>query len=71
MTHSPGGDAAYRQIDIYIFLCGGILKCVVINDKSQGSTAKHFSCERLLHYKFTIQFADERIFKIGEHLVKL
>jgi len=71
MTHSPGGDAAYRQIDIYIFMWRHSKICVVINDKSQGSTAKHFSCERLLHYKFTIQFAGERIFKIGEHLVKL
>ena len=36
--------------------------CIVINDKSQGSTAKHLRCDGLLHYKFIIQFADERIF---------
>jgi len=40
-------------------------------DKSQGSTAKHLSYDRLLHYKFIIQFAGERIFKIGERLAKL
>jgi len=37
--------------------------CTVINDKSQGSTAKHLSCDGLLLYKFISQFADERIFK--------
>jgi len=37
--------------------------CVVINDKSQGSIAKHLSCDGLLHYKFIIQFAGERILK--------
>jgi len=42
----------------------------VINDKSH-STAKHLSCDGLLHYKFITQFVGERIFKIGEHLVKL
>jgi len=42
-----------------------------INYKSQGSVAKHLSCDGLLHYKFIIQFAAERIFKIGEHLAKL
>jgi len=31
----------------------------VINDKSQGSTAKHLSCDELLHYRFIIQFAGE------------
>jgi len=41
--------------------------CSVINDKSQGSIAKHFSWDTLLHYKFIRQFASERIFKIGEH----
>jgi len=46
-------------------------RCTVINDKSQGSTIKHLSCDGLLHYKFIIQFAGEEIFKIGEHLVKL
>jgi len=45
--------------------------CVAINDKSQGSTAKHLSYDELLHYKFIIQFAGERIFRIGEHLAKL
>jgi len=45
--------------------------CIVINDKSQGSTAKHLCCDGLLHYKFIIQFAGERNFKIGEHLAKL
>jgi len=43
----------------------------VINDKSQDSTAKHLSCDELLRYKFIIQFASERIFKIGEYLVSL
>jgi len=46
-------------------------RCIVINDKSQGSTVKHLSCDGLLDYKFIIQFAGERIFKIGEHLAKL
>jgi len=45
--------------------------CIMINDKSQGSTAKHLSCDGSLHYKFIIQFAIERIFIIGEHLAKL
>ena len=45
--------------------------CIVINDKLQGSRAKHLSCAGLLHYKFFIQFAGERIFQIGEHLAKL
>jgi len=27
---------------------------IVINDKSQDSTAKHLSCEELLHYKFIV-----------------
>jgi len=39
--------------------------CIVINDKSEGSTAKHLSCDGLLHYRFIIQFAGERIFKMG------
>ena len=46
-------------------------KCIVTNDKSQGSIAKHLSCYGLLHDKFVIQFAGERIFKIGEHSAKL
>ena len=45
--------------------------CIVINDKSQGSIVKHFICDVLLHYTFIIQPAGERIFNIGEHLVKL
>ena len=45
--------------------------CIVINDKSQGSIAKHFSCDGLIHYKFITQFDGERIFKIGEHMAKL
>jgi len=45
--------------------------CIVINDKSQDSTAKRLSCDGLLHCKFITQFAGERIFKIGEHLAKL
>jgi len=38
---------------------GGNLKYVAINDKSQGSTAKHLTCGELLHYKFITQFAIE------------
>ena len=30
-----------------------------INDKSQGSIAKHLSCDKLLHCKFIIQFPGE------------
>jgi len=45
--------------------------CFVINDKSQDSTAKHLSYDGLLHYKFVSHYADERIFKIREHLAKL
>ena len=44
--------------------------CTVIDDKSQGSIAKHLSCDGLLHYKVIIQFAGEEI-KIGEQLAKL
>ena len=42
----------------------------VINDKSQGSIAKHLSYDALLHYKYIISFAGKRIVKIGEHLAK-
>ena len=42
----------------------------MIDDKSQGSIAKHLSCDGLLHYKVIIQFAGEEI-KIGEQLAKL
>jgi len=45
--------------------------CIVINDKSQDSTTKHWSCDGLLHYKLIVHCARERIFKIGEHLAKL
>ena len=45
--------------------------CIVINDKSQDSTAKHLSYDGLLHYKFVNNCASERIFKIREHLAKL
>ena len=45
--------------------------CIAINDKSQGTTAEHLSCDGLLHYECIIQFARERIFKISEHLAKL
>jgi len=47
--------------------------CMVIDDKSQGrpSIAKHLRNDELLCYSFISQFAGERIFKIGEHLVKL
>jgi len=34
--------------------------CIAINDKSQGSTAKHLRCDGLLQYKFIIQFSGER-----------
>ena len=45
--------------------------CIVINDKSQDSTAKHLSYDGLLHYKFVSHCAGKRIFKIREHLAKL
>ena len=45
--------------------------CIVINDKSQGSIAKHLTSDNLLFYTFIIQSTVERIFKIGEHLAKL
>ena len=45
--------------------------CIMINDKSQNSTAKHLSYDGLLHYKFVSHCAGERIFKIREHLAKL
>ena len=45
--------------------------CIVINDKSQDSTAKHLRSDGLLHYKFVSHCAGERIFKIREHLAKL
>jgi len=45
--------------------------CIVIYDKSQDSTAKYLSYDKLLHYKFVSHCARERIFKICEHLAKL
>ena len=45
--------------------------CIVINDKSQDSTAKHLSSDGLFHYKFVSHCDGERIFKIREHLAKL
>jgi len=45
--------------------------CIVINDKSQGSIAKHLRCDELLYYAFIIQSAGEWIVKTGEHLAKL
>jgi len=45
--------------------------CIVINDKSQHSTAKHLSYDGLLQYKFVNHCVGERIFKIREHLAKL
>ena len=49
---------------------GGNLKYVlfVINDKSQDSTAKLLSYDGLLHYKFIVQFAGERICKNYGHV---
>jgi len=44
---------------------------IVINDKSQGSIAKHLRNDVLLYYTFITQSAGERIFKNGEHLAKL
>jgi len=47
--------------------------CIAINDKLQGSTANHLSCDGSLYYKYIyiIHFADERILKIDERLAKL
>jgi len=45
--------------------------CIVINDKSQGSIAKHLRNGELLYYASITQSAGERLFKIGEHLAKL
>ena len=33
--------------------------CIVINDKSQGSIAKHLRCDELLYYALIIQSAGE------------
>jgi len=45
--------------------------CIVINDKPQGSIAKHLRCDELVYYASIVQSAGERIFNIGEHLAKL
>jgi len=45
--------------------------CNVINDKSQGSLAKHLRNDELLYHTFVIQSAGERTVKIGEYLAKL
>jgi len=45
--------------------------CIIINDKSKGSIAKHLKNDELVYYTLITQSAGERIFKIGEHLVKL
>jgi len=45
--------------------------CIVINTKSQRSTAKYLRCGELLYGTFIIQSAGERSLKIGEHLAKL
>ena len=45
--------------------------CIVIDDKSQYSTATHLSYDGLLHYKFVIHCAGKKFVKIGEHLAKL
>jgi len=45
--------------------------CIVINDKSQDSTAKYLSYDGLLPYKFVNHCARKGIFKIREHLAKL
>jgi len=45
--------------------------CIVINDKSQSSIAKHLRNDELLYYTFVTQSAGERIFKTSERLMKL
>ena len=44
---------------------------VTINDESQGSIATNLRCDELLYYTFIFHSAGEKIFNIGEHLVKL
>jgi len=44
---------------------------IAINDESRGSIAKNLKYDELLYYTFIIHSAGERIFEIGEHLVKL
>jgi len=36
--------------------------CTVINDKSQGSIAKHLRNDELIYYTFITQSADEKNF---------
>jgi len=48
-----------------------IILCIVVNGKSQDSTAKHLSYDGLLHYKFIVQLAGEKLFKFGEHVANL
>jgi len=50
----------WRQSEIHI----------VINDKSQGSRAKHLRNDELIYYTLITQSAGERIFKSGKHLAK-
>jgi len=38
--------------------------CIVINDKSQGSIAKHIGSAELLYYTFITESVGEGIFKI-------
>ena len=45
--------------------------CNVINDKLQGSSAKHFRCDQFLYCTFIVQSADESIVRIGAHLPKI
>jgi len=45
--------------------------CMLSNDKSQGSIAKHVENCNLLFYTFITESAGKSIFKIGEHLAKL
>jgi len=43
---------------------------IEINDESQGK-AKNLRCDELLYYTFIIHSTGERIFKIGEVMVKI
>ena len=45
--------------------------CIVINDKSQDSMAKHLSSDGLLYYKCITQLDILKTFTIREHLAKL
>ena len=36
--------------------------CIVINDKSQGTIAKHLSCDGLLHCIYIFESAAETVF---------